>query len=347
MAAEPLKAELIPDEFSALLAERFPSALKDSVFAVAVSGGPDSMTLAKLLSNWAAQNNKTIHALTVDHGLRAESADEAAQVATWLKGWPNTRHTVLKWEGDKPQNRIQEEARNARYRLMTDYCAGQGISSLFLAHHQDDQAETFLLRLAMGSGLDGLAAMRPVHKTGAGLILLRPFLTLPKERLLATCAAMGIPFVNDPSNGSDNFARVRLRKSLTALEAEGLSSKRLAVTAERLDRARDALDKIAEKAQISAVISADTGRIVYRIESLKPWPDEIVFRVLIYSLKSLRPGGDHLPRMEKIESLFRDFLSPAPFTKRTLGGLIFERDDKDGLLIVSVENMDKAAEKIA
>lgn len=342
MAAEPLKAELTSDEFSALLAERFPLALKNDVFAVAVSGGPDSMALAKLLSGWAAQNNKTIHVLTVDHGLRAESADEAAQVSQWLKGWPNTRHAVLKWEGEKPQNRIQEEARNARYRLMTEYCATQGIGNLFLAHHQDDQAETFLLRLSMGSGLDGLAAMRAVHKTGAGLILLRPFLGLSKERLLATCASMGIPFVNDPSNGSDNFARVRLRKSLTALEAEGLSSKRLAVTAERLDRARDALDKIAEKAQISAIISNDTGRMVYRIENLKPWPGEIILRVLIHSMKTLRPGGDHLPRMEKIESLFRDFMSAAPFTKRTLGGLIFERDDKEGLLIVSIENMDKA-----
>jgi tRNA(Ile)-lysidine synthase len=216
LAAEPLKAELTSDEFSALLAERFPSALKDLVFAVAVSGGPDSMTLAKLLSSWATQNNKTIHALTVDHGLRAESADEAAQVAAWLKNWPNTRHSVLKWEGDKPQNRIQEEARNARYRLMTDYCAGQGISSLFLAHHQDDQAETFLLRLAMGSGLDGLAAMRAVHKTGAGLILLRPFLTLPKERLLATCGD-GYSAVK---SGNGRICGCGL-KSLTALEAKG------------------------------------------------------------------------------------------------------------------------------
>ncbi|MGB4106517.1 MAG: tRNA lysidine(34) synthetase TilS [Alphaproteobacteria bacterium] len=341
MAAEPPRADLTPDEFSALLAERFPSALNDNAFAAAVSGGPDSMALVKLLSGWAGQNNKTIHALTIDHGLRPESAAEAAQVSEWLKGWPGIRHTVLKWEGEKPQNRIQEEARNARYRLMGEYCAAQGVKALFLAHHQDDQAETFLLRLAMGSGLDGLAAMRAVQKNNS-LILLRPFLALPKDRLLATCAAMGVPFVNDPSNKSDNFARVRLRKSLTALEAEGLSSKRLAVTSERLDRARAALDNIAEKAQVSAIISSDTTRIVYKTEALKPWPDEIVLRVLIHAMKTLRPGGEYLPRMEKIESLFRDFISPAAFTKRTLGGLIFERDDREGLLIVSVENMDKA-----
>ena len=340
MAAEPLKNDLTPAEFSALLAERFSFALKDNVFAAAVSGGPDSMALAKLLSGWVKENNKTIHALTVDHGLRPESADEARQVGIWLKDWPNVRHVILKWEGEKPQNRIQEEARNARYQLMSKYCAGEGINHLFLAHHQDDQAETFLLRLAMGSGLDGLAAMRAAQNYGS-LVLLRPFLALPKERLVATCAAMNVPFVNDPSNKSENFARVRLRKSLAALEAEGLSSKRLAMTAERLDRARTALDHIAEKAQISAALSSDTHRIVYRIEALRPWPDEIILRVLVYAMKKLRPAGDHLPRMEKIESLFRDFMSPAPFTKRTLGGLIFERDDKEGVFAVSLENMDK------
>jgi tRNA(Ile)-lysidine synthase len=341
LVAEPVKSDVTPEEFSAHLTDRFPNFLKDNAFALGVSGGPDSMVLAKLLSGWAAQNGKTLHALTVDHGLRPESADEAAKVSEWLAAWPNITHAILKWEGEKPQNRIQEEARTARYNLMTDYCKGQGIKCLFLAHHQDDQAETFLLRLSMGSGLDGLAAMRPVHTMGSGLVLLRPLLGLPKERIMATATTHGVPFVNDPSNRSENFARVRLRKSIPALEAEGLTSKRLAVTAERLDRARSALDNMAEKAQISAALSSDTARIVYKIEALRPWPEEIILRVLIYAMKSLRPTGDHLPRMEKIESLFRDFMNPAPFTKRTLGGLIFERDDKEGTLIVSIENMDK------
>ncbi len=345
MVAETVPAaEITPDEFSTLLADRFSPLLKDCVaFAVGVSGGPDSMALTKLLSGWAVQNGKNVHALTIDHGLRAESADEALKVAGWVSGWPSVTHTILKWEGEKPQNHIQEEARTARYQLMSKYCRENGINHLFLAHHQDDQAETFLLRLAMGSGLDGLAAMRPVHTYNNDLILMRPLLSIPKDRVMATCAAQGIDFVSDPSNKSENFARVRLRKSLSALEAEGLSSKRLAVTSERLDRARQTLDIIAEKAQISAVISRDSARIVYRIEPLLEWPEEIVLRVLIQAMKTLRPQGEHLPRMEKIESLFRDFMAPAPFTKRTLGGLIFERDDREKRLVVTVENMDKTA----
>jgi tRNA(Ile)-lysidine synthase len=345
LVAETLQAPtpISPDEFSALLDERFSSFLNNQKFAVAVSGGPDSMALLKLLSLWAEKNNKSIHAITVDHGLRAEAAAEAKQVGEWIAGWPNVTHKILVWEGDKPEKRIQEEARAARYDLMGAYCREQGIDHIFLAHHQDDQAETFLLRLAMGSGLDGLAAMRGVHVYNSGLVLLRPLLGVAKERILLTCTAMNVPFVHDPSNASDNFARVRLRKSLAALEAEGLSNKRLAVTSERLDRARTALDSIAEKAQNSAVFSKDTGRIVYRVEALRDWPEEIILRVIIGAMKSLRPPSDHLPRMEKIESLFRDFINPAPFTKRTLGGLIFERDDGPKHLIIRVENMDKAS----
>ncbi len=346
MAAEPPASALTFDEFSALIDARFFPALEgQGAFAVGLSGGPDSMVLTRLLSDWAGRRGggTAVHAITVDHGLRPESAAEARQAGEWVKDWPHIHHSIMAWQGEKPEKRIQEEARNARYDLMSEYCAGKGIRGLFLAHHQDDQAETFLLRLAMGSGLDGLAAMRPVHNYNSSLALLRPFLGIPKERLLATAASLGIPFASDPSNKSENFARVRLRKSLSALEAEGLSSKRLAVTSERLDRARIALDIIAEKAQNMAVISKDTGRIVYKFNTLLEWPDEIILRVLIQAMKARRPVGEYLPRMEKIESLFRDLMAPAPFTKRTLGGLIFERDDREKHLIVSIENMDKNA----
>jgi tRNA(Ile)-lysidine synthase len=347
LAAEPAQAlsALTLDEFTALIDDRFASALSgQEVLAAGVSGGPDSMALLRLLSGWAERRGvTTIYALSVDHGLRPEAANEVKNVAEWVKDWPRIRHISLKWEGEKPEKRIQEEARGARYDLMGNWCRENGVRHLFLGHHQDDQAETFLLRLAMGSGLDGLAAMRSVQVYNGTLTLLRPLLTVSKERLLATCAAQAIPFVTDPSNKSDNFARVRLRKSLAAMEAEGLSNKRLAVTAERLDRARNALEIITEKAQESALVNEDTNRIIYKYEFMLEWPGEIVLRIITGAMKALRPEGEYLPRMEKIESLFRDFMNPAPFTKRTLGGLIFERDDKEKHFIVRIENMDKNA----
>ncbi|MGB4057743.1 MAG: tRNA lysidine(34) synthetase TilS [Alphaproteobacteria bacterium] len=330
------------NEFSEILESRFFGSLKDmKTIAVALSGGPDSMALAGLLSEWVdKRGGPDIHALTVDHGLRPESREEAAGVSKWIKNWPRIRHEILKWEGKKPEKRIQEEARYARYRLMGDYCRERGIHSLFLAHHLDDQAETFLLRLAKGSGLDGLAAMRPTQNK-KGTNILRPFLFIPKERLVATCAAREIPFVNDPSNNSDDFARVRIRKSMAVLEAEGLTSKRLAVTAERLERARSALTIFTEKAIESSIVKKDTNCIVFKNSSLNQWPEEIVLRVVIDAIKTLRSEEEYLPRMEKIESLFSDFMKPESFTKRTLGGLIFERDDKEGQFIISIENADR------
>ena len=189
------------DEFSNLLIAGFSDALCDVPgVAVGVSGGPDSMALAWLLSQISKTNpgSPPIHALTVDHGLRTESAAEAAQVGVWVSGWPGLTHHVLRWE-QGADTRIQEEARRARYDLMAEYCRARDIRHLFLAHHMDDQAETVLFRLAKGSGLDGLAGMKPWQERG-DIVLLRPLLEIPKERLLETCASESIPFVKDPSN---------------------------------------------------------------------------------------------------------------------------------------------------
>ncbi|MCC7305428.1 MAG: tRNA lysidine(34) synthetase TilS [Alphaproteobacteria bacterium] len=300
-------------------------AFKAKRVAVALSGGPDSMALACLLAEWGAANGVEVHALTVDHGLRKESAKEAKQVAAWVKGWP-VKHKILKWTGRKPKTRLMEEARAARYLLMVEYCRGQKIKYLFLAHHQDDQAETFLLRLAAGSGLDGLAGMKPVQDTAHGIILLRPFLKVSKEDLILTCHFKKISYVKDPSNETERFARPRLRKARKVLEEEGLSSKRLAVTAARLARAQKALDGIADKSFKTITLENNTKRIVLNDKLWLALPEEVALRVLIKAMELLRPEARYRPRMEKIEDLFGDLFSPGPFRKRTLGGLVFKRE---------------------
>src|SRR5690606_28898682 len=124
----------------------------------------DSMALALLLAHWAGGRNVTLHALTVDHDLRDASVDEALQVERWMNA-AGIPHTTLRWEDGRAYRArpgsAQEAARDARYELMLNWCAENGASHLFLAHHADDQAETFLMRLARGSGVDGLAAMAP------------------------------------------------------------------------------------------------------------------------------------------------------------------------------------------
>jgi len=333
-------------EFAALLAGGFAQML-DGVksVAVGVSGGPDSMALCRLLSDRAGdKNGPEIHVLSVDHGLRPEAAQEAAQVGVWMKDWPQVRHEVLKVKNDEashpgtaPPSRIMENAREGRYVAFARYCAAKGIRHLFLAHHQDDQAETFLFRLSKGSGLDGLAAMAPAQDY-KDMVLLRPLLNVAKDRLVATCEAHGVAYVNDPGNQSDKFARPRLRKARAALEQEGLSAKRLAVTAMRLARARQALDDIAEMALQDVTIEKEPKRIVLNYEILKAWPGEIGLRVLTKAINILGKKSNYGPRMEKLEALFEALMLETDFRKRTLGGVIVERDDKQAQVALTVEN---------
>ncbi|MCB1532956.1 MAG: tRNA lysidine(34) synthetase TilS [Alphaproteobacteria bacterium] len=307
----------------------------DGPIAVGVSGGPDSMALLKLIS--AAGEHSSIHALIVDHGLRPESADEAKAVQARIENWPHVQAHILTWGGGA-QTRIQEEARRARYDLMVAHCAAHDISYLCLAHHMDDQAETVLFRLAKGSGLDGLAGMASLQPFDNDLTLVRPLLDVPKDDLVEFCTAQGIEVVADPSNEAEKFARVRLRRSAEILEEEGLSASRLATTAKRIARARSALEALADEAFEKNCLEKNTKRIVLRYDIINESLDEIGFRAILKAIKTLQPGEDYLPRMQKIEALFDDLKAEKSFRKRTLGGLIFERDDKEGHILIAVEN---------
>lgn len=309
-----------------------------SDLAVAVSGGPDSMALAHMLCSWAKEKDgMVIHIITVDHGLRPESAKEAQMVADAVKDWPKAKHVTLVWEGEKPEARIQEEAREARYRLIKGYCNEHAIQNLLLAHHGDDQVETFLFRLSKGSGLDGLCGMRAIQPRG-NLTLYRPLLSFSKQELVTYCQQNAIYYVEDPSNNKDEFARIRLRKMISALEEEGLSFKRLDKTTQRLERARQSLDKIADSIYLKSNIK--TSRIEFDFECVVSCDEEIVLRVFKKALDHLVPTDGYGPRTEKLESLVCDFMSETTFRKRTLGGVIFEIS-KDGTHLI-LEKEDKS-----
>lgn len=287
------------------------------------------MALASMLSRWSQKKDgPQIHILSVDHGLRSEAAAEAEHVRAVSKNWPKSTHYTLKWEGEKPAQRVQEAARAARYDLMDAHCTAHGVTALMLGHHRDDQAETVLFRLAKGSGLDGLAGMRPVQKRGA-LNLCRPLLDMSKDEILDFCYAENISYIEDPSNQKQQYARARLRQSRDALEREGLSAKRLAVTAKRMDRGRSALDFYAEKAFKDCLETKDSDRIVFNINALLQQPEEIILRTILLAIGALHPSGGYKPRMEKIESLVMDIVRHDNMKPRTLGGVIFScRDTK-------------------
>ena len=219
------------------------------VIAVAVSGGPDSIALLLLVDRWAREHGGSAFALTVDHGLRPDSAAEAAQVGAWASA-RGIAHAVLPWVGEKPHSGIQNAARQARYRLLSEACAARGILHLAIAHHADDQAETVLFRRERGSGPAGMAGMAASRSLGA-VRMIRPLLGWPKSALIETCRHFGQDFIEDPSNRSDRFARTALRRRLAVdnglrtslLKETGIAASRRAADDGRLT---GALARIAE-----------------------------------------------------------------------------------------------------
>ncbi len=265
--------------------------------AVAVSGGADSMALACL-----AHDVADVTCLTVDHGLRPESAEEARVVEGRMTtlGIP---HVTLAWQGDKPSSNLQAEAREARYGLLGQWCMANGIRFLLAAHHQDDQAETLLLRLARGSGVYGLAAMSetsPLQGTQNSVTLVRPLLDVSRGSLRATLRARAINWIEDPSNHNRSFDRVRVRQLLSNPPVDGLTTERLASTAQRLRRTRDALEHYERQWLTSAAHVTAEGNIILSLDSFDEAPEEICLRGLATVCRFISAQG-YVPRMEKLE----------------------------------------------
>lgn len=306
-------------EFASLIEPLGPFEPSPTV-AVAVSGGADSLALALLTSAWAAARGGCAVALTVDHGLRPESAAEAEQVGRWLAAL-NIEHHILNWAGEKPRTGVQSAARDARYRLLFDHCRGRGILHLLTAHHQEDQAETVLLRLARGSGMDGLSGMAP-HRAAGPVRLLRPLLSVDPARLRATCAAAAQAWVDDPSNAHSRFARPRLRKVVSALAAEGLTADNLVTVARRARRARQALDHGVANALAASCAIFPEGYALLKVEPLAAEPEEIRLRALARCVVTVG-GNRYPPRLAALERLARQVFGQQVHGARTLGGCVF------------------------
>lgn len=286
--------------------------------AVGCSGGADSLVLTLLMHEWAIAKGGVVTALTVDHRLRPDSTAEAERVAAWLRD-RNIPHEILTRPDTPVVGNLQAAARAARYSLLSRWCVRYDVLHLALAHHGEDQAETVLLRLTRGSGVDGLAAMAPVVET-ALVRLLRPFLDLPKARLRATLAAAGAAHIDDPSNENASFARVRFRKSAPMLASEGLTVKRLCDTARRMARARQALDQGASDLLARSASLHREGYGYLDRAALCAAPEDTALRALARMLGCIG-GTPYPPRLERLERLYAALTAPAGFeSARTLMG---------------------------
>jgi tRNA(Ile)-lysidine synthase len=294
--------------------EPFPSAV------LAVSGGPDSMALMSLARRWAALKSRefaSFAVVTIDHALRPESALEAAFVGEQAREM-GFLHAVIEWTGAKPKTGLQAAARQARYDLLFEFCAARCMGCVVTAHTADDQAETFLMRLRRGSGVDGLAGMGPASSRGGGA-LVRPLLGFSKARLTAYLRASSTPFIQDPSNENEAFERVRLRRAMKALAAAGIGRPSLTMAASRIGRSRDALVKIADDFFADHFRVSPLGRGECGVEAFHAVPEDIALRVLARAV-ALVGGEQEAPRLMRTERLLERLR--AGEVRATLGGCI-------------------------
>jgi tRNA(Ile)-lysidine synthase len=313
---------LTRDEAAALL---IPVLDQPGGAVLAVSGGPDSVSLMRFAAA-IARDPGAILVATVDHGLRPGSRAECDAVAAWA-GACGLRHAILTWDAAKPRTRVQEAAREARYALLAAAARAAGATQVVTAHTLDDQAETVLMRLAAGTGIGGLAAMRPSVER-QGVTIARPFLAVRKARLVAACEAQGWPFHDDPSNADPRFARARLRHIAPMLEAEGLTPERLAALAERAHRAEEALDLRAEQVLAAARRDAAGPAMEFDGSRLAAEPDAILVRAVALAIAATLGPAMRPVRLERFEARvlgdLRAALEGGRRLRLTLAGALIE-----------------------
>jgi tRNA(Ile)-lysidine synthase len=319
----------------------------EKALILAVSGGPDSTALLYLAARWQARRKPApkLFAVTIDHGLRPESRDEAAAVLKFARKL-GVAHRTLRWRGTKPSSGVQEKARAARYRLLRDAARKAKARRVLTGHTLDDQAETVLLRMARGSGLAGIAGMsravalagllssiadevprpaapRPQPRAGAAdMVLVRPFLHVPKSRLIATLRAAGIPYAEDPSNEDPRFTRARLRRLMPSLAEEGLTAHRLAHLARRVRRSEAAIEAIVDWAAERLGLTPDRGRLGIGRSALRGLPADIALRLLGRAIDTIGDEGPvELGKLEALSgALAAAMASGSAQFRRTLAG---------------------------
>ena len=274
---------------------------RSATLAVAVSGGSDSMAMLHLMARAARQAGWALKAVTVDHRLRREAAEEAAFVGQTCAGLM-VPHEVLVWEhGDVPGN-LMQAAREARYGLMAAWAKRQGLGVVTLAHTADDQAETFLMGLSRAAGLDGLSGMRPEFAID-GVAFRRPFLSQTRAELRAYLTRHKLPWIDDPSNDNDRFTRIKARRALQALSPLGISVGELSAVISNLSAVQGLVQHaVAVAAQEAVAELAGALRVEGRaFGALHP---ETRRRLLIAAIRWVS-GAHHPPREAKLVALER------------------------------------------
>lgn len=254
---------------------------------VAVSGGGDSVAMLRLAQIWASGRGVALYVYCVDHGLRAEAADEAAFVAALCESL-GVRVRVLKWQGWDGKGNLSARARAARYDLIASAARADDVPAVLLAHTRDDQAETVLMSLARRSGVDGLSGM-PVIRQDRGISWLRPLLGTARAELRDYLGGLGQSWCDDPGNEDTTHERIRMRKAQPMLNSLGLTTAALADVAANMQAVRDALE--AAKADGLKRHAQSVQGAVKLAAGFLTEPRELQRRILIHCLSWVAPSA--------------------------------------------------------
>ncbi len=282
----------------ALVGSAFGALVADQI-GVAVSGGGDSMALLHLMARSQAARGGTLRAVTVDHRLRPEAAAEARFVAGFCES-VGIGHDTLVWEHGEIIGNLSDQARRARYGLISDWAKALGISHVVIGHTADDLAETFVMELARQAGIDGLAAMRPDWEA-AGIHWARPLLSVERAALRDYLMRHGINWIEDPTNEDDAYQRVKARRALAELVPLGITVEGIATVAGHLAAARADLVQLARRAA-EDIATTDAGEVIFDREPWQAVGRDTQRRLLVAALRWVS-GADYAPRAAQIARL--------------------------------------------
>ena len=301
-------------------------------FAVAVSGGPDSLALAFLAKIFAIKKKLIAQFYIVDHKLRPESTKEAKVVKKILKRFFITSK-ILTWRGQKPLKNISSIARKKRYELIFDECDKTKIKNILVGHHQGDLFENFFIRMLRGSGLKGLISLDLKGKFGEKY-LLRPLLYHKKEDLIFLSKKVFNTFIQDPTNEDEKYKRIRIRKLIEELQKNGLDNKKFLKTVNNLKYSNEVVNFYVNKnlQENSNYIKKNDKLILNKIFFEQPY--EIIFRSISETIKSIGKKY-HYVRGKKLDKIIDDIINNESF-RVTLGGCIIEKVSQS--VIISKEH---------
>ena len=296
---------------------------KNPPFAVAVSGGPDSLALTFLFMCFSIKNDTKIFFYHVDHRLRQNSQLEGKILYKNLLKY-GIKTKILVWKGKKPKSNIQSLARNERYALILKQSKKDKVNSIFTAHHEDDFFENFFIRLLRGSGLEGFVSFNSIeNKSNKMINIVRPLINISKFDLNYISKKVFDFVITDPSNKNTNFKRIRMRNLINNLKNEGFNLNKLKLSLNNLTKSNEAINYFVDLNIIKNSKFTKKKSICILNKDFFLNPEEIIFRSFSKILQKVgnkyyRPRGKSISKV--IESIHQK-----KFKKMTLSSCIIEK----------------------